>query len=154
MSRCYIAQDESPWRVLFIIPRLTKRFLAVCVGGQQLKTPGPYPEGIWVEYRERYLSDADFKRVLGVDKDAFKKMPGWKQQKKKKEVRCGSMVAVTRAGLIPCAYVCTGRRVSSEDEEQASAGRVRTSHSQLIDTSRAAPFRGLLVSECAKDFLA
>jgi hypothetical protein len=37
--------------------------------------------------REFYLSDAEFKKLFGVDKDTFKALPKWKQNTKKKELK-------------------------------------------------------------------
>lgn len=53
---------------------------------EQLKAPGPYPNGIDVLRRETYLSDEAFQELMGMDKAAFAAMPKWKQVNKKKEL--------------------------------------------------------------------
>jgi len=44
-----------------------------------------YPPGIDTTKLEAYLRDEEFESVFGVDRDAFTKMPVWKQQKEKRE---------------------------------------------------------------------
>jgi len=53
---------------------------------EQLKAPGPYPNGIDILRRETYLSDAEFLELIGVDKATFATQPKWKQVNKKKEL--------------------------------------------------------------------
>ena len=52
---------------------------------EQLAYPGPYPAGIQLSHRELYLSDADFKRILGVDKEQWNSLPKWRRILKKRE---------------------------------------------------------------------
>jgi hypothetical protein len=44
------------------------------------------PEEIVYHKKEQYLSDEDFKKVFGISKQQFNKLPKWKKQMKKKEV--------------------------------------------------------------------
>lgn len=44
-------------------------------------------DGIDLTNKESYLSDAEFREVMGTTKDEFAKLPKWKQQAKKKEVK-------------------------------------------------------------------
>ncbi|GLC37864.1 hypothetical protein PLESTB_001484200 [Pleodorina starrii] len=60
---------------------------------QPLKDFVPYEElqrlrvedGIDATRKEDYLSDTDFQTVFGMDRDAFKKLPSWKQAQAKKK---------------------------------------------------------------------
>jgi len=45
----------------------------------------PYPAGVEKTKRESYLSPQDFLSALGVDKEAFSKLPKWKQDGIKKK---------------------------------------------------------------------
>jgi len=44
------------------------------------------PEEIVLHKKELYLSDEDFKKVFGLTKQQFNKLPKWKKQMKKKDV--------------------------------------------------------------------
>jgi len=50
----------------------------------QLRTPGPFPAGIDVRYRELYLNDAEFESVFGTLKKNWSCIPLWKQISMKK----------------------------------------------------------------------
>ncbi|GMH85466.1 hypothetical protein TrST_g506 [Triparma strigata] len=50
-----------------------------------LNTPTSLPSTVDVTKKEQYLSDADFEEAFGMDKDAFAKLPKWKQQGAKKK---------------------------------------------------------------------
>ena len=52
---------------------------------EQLAFPGPYPAGIQLSRRELYLSEADFKRILGVSKEQWGSLPKWRRILKKRE---------------------------------------------------------------------
>ncbi|GMJ11988.1 villin 2 [Hibiscus trionum] len=53
----------------------------------QLKSKSENPAtGIDLKRREAYLSDEEFETIFGMTKEAFYKMPRWKQDSKKKEV--------------------------------------------------------------------
>ncbi|RVX09574.1 Villin-2 [Vitis vinifera] len=53
----------------------------------QLKAKSENPvTGIDFKRREAYLSDEEFQTVLGMTKDAFYKLPKWKQDMTKKKV--------------------------------------------------------------------
>jgi hypothetical protein len=52
---------------------------------EQLKTMKGI-DGIDPTKKETYLSDEQFMEVFGVDKNAFKNMPLWRRQEKKKKV--------------------------------------------------------------------
>jgi len=45
------------------------------------------PEGIDRNAREIYLSNEEFSQVLKMDRDAFAKLPKWKQKKFKRSCR-------------------------------------------------------------------
>jgi tetratricopeptide (TPR) repeat protein len=45
----------------------------------------PYPDGVNKGHREAYLSSAEFKAALGVDKQAFYAQPKWKRDAAKKK---------------------------------------------------------------------
>lgn len=47
---------------------------------------GKFPEGIKGNAKEWYLSDAEFEQHIGMTKDAFKDIKGWKQQDIKKKL--------------------------------------------------------------------
>lgn len=49
-----------------------------------LRTPGPFPVGIDVRYRELYLNDAEFESVFGTLKKNWSSIPLWKQISMKK----------------------------------------------------------------------
>lgn len=49
-----------------------------------LRTPGPFPVGIDVRYRELYLNDAEFESVFGTAKRNWSSIPLWKQISMKK----------------------------------------------------------------------
>lgn len=51
-----------------------------------LKNPGPFPEGIQLENREKYLSPEEFSAVFGMSKSQWAMLPKWRQISKKKEV--------------------------------------------------------------------
>jgi hypothetical protein len=51
----------------------------------ELTAPGPYPSDVHPRYRELYLTDSDFERVLRMTKAAWDLMPQWKQTTRKKE---------------------------------------------------------------------
>jgi len=40
-----------------------------------------------LENREKYMSDEEFRKVLGFSKDEFYSMPKWKQLNKKKATK-------------------------------------------------------------------
>ena len=44
-----------------------------------------WPEGIDSTNRETYLSDAEFERVFGMQRDAFMGLPMWKRNGMKKQ---------------------------------------------------------------------
>ena len=46
---------------------------------------GNFQEGIDRTNLEQYLSDAEFLQVLGMDRDAFAALPGWRRKKAKVE---------------------------------------------------------------------
>ncbi|KAK8476300.1 hypothetical protein V6N11_074273, partial [Hibiscus sabdariffa] len=53
----------------------------------QLKSKSENPAtGIDLKRRETYLSEEEFETVFGMTKEAFYKMPKWKQDGKKREV--------------------------------------------------------------------
>ena len=54
---------------------------------KELEAPGPYPMGCRLEQRELHLSDEQFKKLIGCDKDTFAAWPKWKQHKKKRELK-------------------------------------------------------------------
>ena len=41
------------------------------------------PPGVDPAHKEQYLSDAEFEQYLGMTRDAFGKLPGWKRKKQK-----------------------------------------------------------------------
>ena len=43
------------------------------------------PDGVDPAAKERHLSDAEFARVFGCDKDTFGSMPKWKRNNLKKK---------------------------------------------------------------------
>jgi len=47
----------------------------------------PPPQGVDPAKLEAYLSDSDFQEIFKMDKEAFGKLPGWKQVNLKKAVR-------------------------------------------------------------------
>jgi hypothetical protein len=49
-----------------------------------LRTPGPFPVGIDVRYRELYLNDTEFESVFGTIKKNWSSIPLWKQISMKK----------------------------------------------------------------------
>jgi len=49
-----------------------------------LRTPGPFPVGIDVRYRELYLNDSEFESVFGTIKKNWSSIPLWKQISMKK----------------------------------------------------------------------
>eukprot|EP01034_Spumella_vulgaris_P000028 gene28-38_t len=51
----------------------------------ELRAPGPYPSDVHLRYRELYLSESEFVRVLRVQKSEWDGIPQWKQTAKKKE---------------------------------------------------------------------
>ncbi|PPD94035.1 hypothetical protein GOBAR_DD08947 [Gossypium barbadense] len=54
---------------------------------KQLKAiTGNAATGIDLKRREAYLSDNEFQTVFGMEKEAFYKLPKWKQDLKKKKV--------------------------------------------------------------------
>ena len=44
-----------------------------------LLSPGPYPEGVKISSREKYLSDSDFYTTFSQSKEQFEMLPAWKQ---------------------------------------------------------------------------
>lgn len=42
--------------------------------------------GIDVTRKEDYLSDSDFKEVMGMTRAEFSKMAGWRQKQKKQQI--------------------------------------------------------------------
>ena len=53
----------------------------------QLKHPGPFPEGVDVTKRETYLSEEDTEKLFGMSKEALAAMPKWKRNNLKKKVQ-------------------------------------------------------------------
>lgn len=53
---------------------------------EQLRAPGPYPDGIDVRQRENYLSDADFAEGFGMSKSDFSRLPQWRQKALKRSL--------------------------------------------------------------------
>jgi hypothetical protein len=47
---------------------------------------GVFPPSVDPANKEEYLSDAEFSKLFGVDKAAFKAQPKWKRDAKKKEL--------------------------------------------------------------------
>ena len=47
---------------------------------------GAFPAGIDHSKKEEYLDDSSFVSVLGLTKDAFRALPKWKRDAKKKEL--------------------------------------------------------------------
>ena len=45
------------------------------------------PPGVDPSQKEQYLSDAEFEQYLGMTRDAFAKLPGWKRKKQKQAAR-------------------------------------------------------------------
>jgi hypothetical protein len=54
---------------------------------QQLQSLGPYPDGIDVHNREKYLDAVEFEQVFGMTLSKFEALPKWKQSNLKKEKR-------------------------------------------------------------------
>jgi hypothetical protein len=52
---------------------------------KQLKSPGPYPNGVDASRREEFLSPAEFQQVFNMTKDQFQALAKWKQQQFKKQ---------------------------------------------------------------------
>jgi len=64
---------------------------AVEIGGTKhpyasLKAPAPCPDGVQPTHKEQYLSDEEFVTVFKMEKEAFNKLPKWKQSGQKKKV--------------------------------------------------------------------
>jgi Villin headpiece domain len=53
----------------------------------QLRSPGPYPQGVSLINREMYLSDEDFVNVFRMSKDEFSALPKWRQTRHRKVLR-------------------------------------------------------------------
>jgi len=51
---------------------------------EELKT---HPAGLETSHLEMYLSDAEFSTVFKMDKQAFVKLPAWKQQNLKRAAK-------------------------------------------------------------------
>ncbi len=43
------------------------------------------PPGIDATRKEEYLNEPEFQQVFGMDRDAFKKLPAWRQAQAKKK---------------------------------------------------------------------
>lgn len=54
---------------------------------EQLKHPGPFPDGVDVTKRETYLSPEDCVKLFGMTKEELAKMPKWKRNNLKKKVQ-------------------------------------------------------------------
>jgi len=50
-----------------------------------LVTGATWPEGIDGNKREIYLSNKEFAKLFGMDKEAFSQLPQWKQSSLKKD---------------------------------------------------------------------
>lgn len=64
----------------------TKLKVEIYYSLRTLKTPGPYPPGVHVRFRELYLKDDEFLDVMGMTKEQWMNTPTWKQATKKKAV--------------------------------------------------------------------
>ena len=55
---------------------------------EQLKSNNPsgLPAGVDAQRREDFLSDADFEGVFGIERGAFKRLPGWKRVQLRKKM--------------------------------------------------------------------
>jgi len=60
--------------------------LGMRVNGE-FTTPPTYPEGLDETQKDQYLSDAEFEKYLGTDKESFAKLPKWKQLNAKKKCK-------------------------------------------------------------------
>ena len=54
---------------------------------EQLKHPGPFPDGVDVTKRETYLCPEDCVKLFGMTKEELAKMPKWKRNNLKKKVQ-------------------------------------------------------------------
>ena len=52
---------------------------------EQLRTGVAWPPGVSADERERWLSNAEFEKVLGVSREAWEKMPKWKRDRIRRE---------------------------------------------------------------------
>ena len=52
---------------------------------EQLRTGVAWPPGVSADERERWLSNAEFEKVLGVSREAWEKMPKWKRSTIRRE---------------------------------------------------------------------
>jgi hypothetical protein len=53
---------------------------------EELKRKDFLPKTVDKSVLENYLSDEEFLKVFGMDREAWNKLPSWKQVPKKKEV--------------------------------------------------------------------
>jgi len=53
----------------------------------QLVSGQDYPPDVNPEKREEYLSDEEFEKVMGMNKEEWTKIPTWKQENLKKTAK-------------------------------------------------------------------
>ncbi|XP_067029010.1 advillin-like [Acropora muricata] len=83
--RYFFVQDGKHSNTKHYASDLLKEFTKESYSLSELQKVPP-PQGVDPAKLEAYLSDSSFQELFKMDKEAFNKLPGWRQVKLKKDV--------------------------------------------------------------------